>query len=53
MKTRKKIQLNRETLRFLDGDQLSRVAGATVQQTNCGSNCNSNCTWICSCKVTC
>jgi len=53
MKLKKKFQLHRETLRFLDGDEMSRVAGATVQQSNCGSACNTNCTWVCSCRVTC
>jgi len=50
MKVKKKFQLHRETLRSLDGDELTRAAGASVQQTVCGSVCLSTC-FICSCRI--
>jgi hypothetical protein len=35
MKKKRKMQLHRETLRSLQGDDLPKVVGGSVQNTNC------------------
>lgn len=36
----RKLNLNRETLHSLEDPELSKAAGATLRDTNCGFNCS-------------
>lgn len=49
-KTRKKLQINKETLRHLSGEQMKEVEGGSIGRTwNCPTN--ESCTGLCKCQV--